>query len=142
MKVRSSTRATSVGSVRAQNELGLIFWSSRTKVPASTSASVSRVHSSSEPVHQCTASGVVSSATSLTHDRMPWCVVGAGSDWLAFASTDAVSAVITYRSLSRIHGDGKPATGHRACRWWCRGVFVVIRRVLAAKWCALNVRPW
>jgi hypothetical protein len=64
MKVRSSTRATSPGSVCAQNELGRFAGSSRTSTPASTSASVSRVHSSSEPSHQTIRSGVVSAATS------------------------------------------------------------------------------
>ena len=49
MKVRSSTRATSDGSVRAQNELGFFSGLSRTRVPASTSSSVRRCHSSSEP---------------------------------------------------------------------------------------------
>ena len=46
MKVRSSTRATSDGSVRAQNEFGLRSGSSGTSVPAATSSSVSRSHSS------------------------------------------------------------------------------------------------
>jgi hypothetical protein len=66
MNVRSSTRATSPGSVRAQNELGRFSSSRRTNVPVSTSWSVSRRHSSVEPSHQTTASGVVSSATSWT----------------------------------------------------------------------------
>ena len=35
-----------------QNEFGFFAGSSRTRVPASTSSSVSRVHSSSEPSHQ------------------------------------------------------------------------------------------
>ena len=45
MKVRSSTRATSLGSEAQWKELG--FWSSlrRVKVPAATSLSVSCVHS-------------------------------------------------------------------------------------------------
>ena len=49
----------------------------RLTVPVATSASVSSVHSSSEPVHQWIRSGVVIAATSLTKSRMPWCVVGA-----------------------------------------------------------------
>lgn len=66
MKVRSSTRATSVGSDAAQNELGLSSSLSRTKVLASTSFVVSCVHSCSEPVTHWTWSGVVSRAISLT----------------------------------------------------------------------------
>ena len=76
MKVRSSTRATSVGSEAAWNELGFLSGLSRVKVPVATRASVSSTHSSSEPVHQCTRSGRVSPATSETQDRMPSWVVG------------------------------------------------------------------
>ena len=47
-----------------------------TKVPVETSASVSSVHSASEPVHQWMRSGLVIAATSLTKSRMPWWVVG------------------------------------------------------------------
>jgi hypothetical protein len=71
MKVRSSTRATSVGSEAAWKEFGFFAGSRRVNVPLATSASVSSVHSSSEPVHQCTRSGRVSSATSETQVRMP-----------------------------------------------------------------------
>ncbi len=49
---------------------------SRVKVPVETRASVSSVHSSSEPVHQWMRAGLVIAATSLTKSRMPWCVVG------------------------------------------------------------------
>ena len=66
MNVRSSTRATSVGSEAHQNELGFLLSSSRRKVPFSTSRSVTRVHSSGEPSHHSTRSGRVSSATSRT----------------------------------------------------------------------------
>src|SRR5678815_5655693 len=45
MKVRSSTRATSSGSLRAKKELGLAAGLSRINVPAPTSPSVSWVHS-------------------------------------------------------------------------------------------------
>ncbi len=51
MKVRSSTRATSLGLERARNELGRSAGLSRVKVPVETRSSVSRVHSSSEPSH-------------------------------------------------------------------------------------------
>src|ERR1700710_740011 len=47
MKVRSSTRATSLGADGHQNELG--FFASRVNVPASTSRDVRRSHSSSLP---------------------------------------------------------------------------------------------
>ena len=65
MNVRSSTRATSVGSEAAQNEFG--FLSRATNVPASTSSLVRRSHSSLEPSHHTILSGVVSSAHSATH---------------------------------------------------------------------------
>src|SRR5688572_15955926 len=79
MKVRSLTRATSDGSVRAQKEFGLASPSRRTKVPASTNSSVRRPHSSSDPSHQTTRSGVVSSATSVTQATSPAWEVGAGT---------------------------------------------------------------
>src|SRR5476649_1193475 len=66
MKVRSSTRATSVGSEAAWNELGLMSLFRRVKVPEATSWSVSVFHSWSEPVTQEMRSGVVSAATSFT----------------------------------------------------------------------------
>src|SRR3954468_17575825 len=75
MKVRSSTRATSLGSDAQWNEFGLA--SSLVKVPAATSFSVRRFHSASLPSTQTTSSGVVSSAISRTHaSRRGW-VVGA-----------------------------------------------------------------
>src|SRR3989440_10092477 len=73
MNVGSSTRATSDGSVRAQNELGLISGFSGTSAPLATSSPVRRSHSAREPSHQTTASGVVSSATSRTQaSRRAW----------------------------------------------------------------------
>src|SRR3954468_3171898 len=77
MKVRSSTRATSLGSEAHQNELG--FFARRVKVPASTSFCVSRSHSSSLPSTHTTWSGVVSSAISRTQASSRECVVGAFS---------------------------------------------------------------
>ena len=74
MNVRSSTRATSPGSVRAQNEFG--FLASRTRVPAATSWSVRRFHSSRVPSHQTMRSGSVSLAMSATHLMSAWCSVG------------------------------------------------------------------
>src|ERR1700761_2715643 len=54
MKVRLSTRATSLGSEGAWKELGRFLGSSGVSVPALTSSSVRRVHSASEPSHQTT----------------------------------------------------------------------------------------
>ena len=79
MKVRSSTRATSSGSEAAQNEFGFFDSFSLTKVPASTSCVVMRSHSSSDPSHHTTRSGVVSSATSRTQDSSSAFAVGAPS---------------------------------------------------------------
>src|SRR3954469_12101436 len=75
MKVRPSTRATSLGSEAHQKEFG--FLSSLTNVPASTSCWVSRSHSSSLPSTQTTRSGVVSSAISWTQASSRAWVVGA-----------------------------------------------------------------
>src|SRR3954463_8596859 len=77
MKVRSSTRATSLGSEAHQNELG--FFSRRVKVPASTSFWVSRSPSSSLPSTHTNWSGVVSSAISCTPASSRGWVVGAVS---------------------------------------------------------------
>src|SRR2546430_8656691 len=71
MNVRSSTRAASDGSVRAQNELGLISGFSGTSAPLATSSPVRRSHSAREPSHQTTASGVVRSATPPTQASRP-----------------------------------------------------------------------
>ncbi len=72
MNVRSSTRATSPGSERARYEFGRFASDSRSNVPASTSASASASYSSADPSHQWTASGWVSSATSLTQLSSFW----------------------------------------------------------------------
>ncbi len=66
MNVRSSTRATSVGSEAHQNEFGFLSGFSRVNVPFSTSWSVMRVHSSGEPSTHSIRSGWVSSAVSRT----------------------------------------------------------------------------
>src|SRR5680860_1467103 len=89
-------------------------------VPDATRALVSSTHSSSDPVHQWILAGWVSSATSATQSRIPWWAVGAL--WLLdVALTDAVSAVMAYRSLSRIRG-GFHAPGRRTYSMVCRGV--------------------
>ena len=75
MNVRSSTRATSVGSDAAWNEFGFLLGLRRVKVPASTSSVVRRSHSSSDPVTHSTAAGVVRAATSSTQACRPaWLV--------------------------------------------------------------------
>ncbi|OUD85662.1 hypothetical protein BC477_14735 [Clavibacter michiganensis subsp. michiganensis] len=70
MKVRSSTRATSAGSLRARKLCGRHSGFSRMSVPASTICRVMRSYSATLPVHQTTRSGSVSRATSATHSAM------------------------------------------------------------------------
>jgi hypothetical protein len=55
---------------------------SRVNVPVATSASVSSVHSSSEPVHHWIRAGWVMAATSSTKSMMSWCVVGWVVGWV------------------------------------------------------------
>src|SRR5205807_7534182 len=69
MNVRSSTRATSAGSERAQWLLGRLASLSRVKVPASTSSWARRSYSSAEPSHQWMRSGWQRAATSSTQSR-------------------------------------------------------------------------
>ena len=69
MKVRSSTRATSLGSERARKLSGRLSGERRVNVPAATSSSQSDRYSSSEPSHQCTRAGVASATTSSTQRR-------------------------------------------------------------------------
>src|SRR3954449_9110963 len=76
MNVRSSTRATSLGSDQARYELGRLASLRRLNVPASTSSWQSRSYSSAEPSHQTTWSGWVRSATSSTHAKSFVLVVG------------------------------------------------------------------
>src|SRR6266540_6914460 len=71
MNVRSSTRATSLGSEAQWKLFGRNFGFSRVKVPFSTSRLVRRSHSPSEPSHQTTSSGLVSSEISRTHLASP-----------------------------------------------------------------------
>ena len=67
INVRSSTRATSLGSEAHQKLFGRSRGFSRVKVPPSTSRLVSRSHSACDPSHHTTWSGLVSSAISPTH---------------------------------------------------------------------------
>ena len=127
MKVRSSTRATSVGSEAAWKELGFFSALSRVNVPVATSASVSSVHSSSEPVHQCTRSGWVSSAISATQDEDA--LVGRGCAaarcglWLVSAvmltgSSRAFASAVPGAAETTRRPPGRPLVDRR----WCRGV--------------------
>jgi hypothetical protein len=67
MKVRSSIRATSVGSERARKLPGRSSGFSRIKVPLRTISSHSRSYSACEPSHQWTWSGFASAAIFATH---------------------------------------------------------------------------
>src|SRR5690606_13254010 len=66
MNVRSSTRATSLGSEAAWKLLGRL--ARRVNVPCSTRRLVRRTHSSSEPSHHSIRSGWVRAAICLTHE--------------------------------------------------------------------------
>jgi len=69
MNVRSSTRATSLGSERARYEFGRLKSFRRSNVPASTIRCAIRSYSSADPSHQWIESGSVSAATSSTQVR-------------------------------------------------------------------------
>ena len=69
MKVRASTRATSLGWERARNECGRFAGFRRTNVPASTNPSHSASYSSSDPSHQWTDAGLQRSSIASTHAR-------------------------------------------------------------------------
>src|SRR5215217_5275895 len=94
MNVRSSTRATSLGSDSARYEFGRLKSLSRSNVPVSTMCWAIRSYSSAEPSHQCTASGDVSAATSSTHCSSFWLDVRA-----------SVSTVTGLINLSGWRGD-------------------------------------
>src|SRR3990172_494174 len=66
MYVRSSTRATSLGWLRARNEFGRNCGLSRINVPAATISAHNRSYSSCEPLHQYTWSGLHRAAISST----------------------------------------------------------------------------
>jgi len=66
MKVRSSTRATSAGSLRARKLLGRHSGFRRMRVPCCTIIFVSSSHSRVEPSHHTMLSGLVSRAMSRT----------------------------------------------------------------------------
>ncbi len=90
MKVRSSTRATSFGSVRARNESGLA--GTGTRVPNATSSAVRRSHSAGLPSHQTIWSGSVSSATSPTQASSLW--------WRVGGSVSPIEAVLVSTTLA------------------------------------------
>ena len=66
MNVRASTRATSLGSLRARKLYGRNSGFRRMRVPDSTMRRVSRSYSCADPSHQWMLSGWVSSAISAT----------------------------------------------------------------------------
>src|SRR5437899_1766102 len=101
MNVRSSTRATSDGSVRTQKELGFFSGLSGTSAPEATSCPVSWSHSAGEPSHQITRSGVVSSATSRTQASRRGCVVGPASTAVA-----VMAALLTVDKYDTVRKDG------------------------------------
>ena len=75
--MRSSTRATSLGSLVAQYDPGFFAGSSSTSVPASTSCLQRSSCSSGEPSSQWTSSGSQSSTISWTQANKRGCWVGA-----------------------------------------------------------------
>src|SRR3954449_4514046 len=120
MKVRSSTRATSDGSEAAWKEFGFLAGSSWVKVPAATRASVSSVHSSSEPVHHWMRSGVVSSATWETKSEMPWWVVGAvGRAWVSAVISDLSLSYVAVATALRSEWATGPSCDGVNVKCWC-----------------------
>src|SRR6266511_2017069 len=101
MNVRSSTRATSLGSETAQYDPGRFFGSSSTNVPDCTNSLHRRSNSSSEPSHQCTASGWQSSATSATHPRRRWLLVGGALSAMDTAGSSKKGRRVAYRRVVR-----------------------------------------
>src|SRR4051812_37566749 len=72
MYVRSSTRATSLGWLRARKQPGRNSGFSLMNVPPATISSQSRSYSSCEPLHQYTWSGLHSAAVSSTQFSNSW----------------------------------------------------------------------
>ena len=87
MNVRSSTRATSLGSERARYEFGRLASLRRSNVPASTRCCARRSYSSADPSHQWIASGWVRSATSSTQRSSFSLVVRAAVSIVTWQST-------------------------------------------------------
>ncbi len=145
MYVRSSTRATSLGSERARKLFGRSSGLSGVKVPASTSPAHRAAYSSSEPSHQCTRSGVVSAAISSTQATRSGIPTGRLIPaWLdaaasAFASIAHISQSPGQSWLGEMVPEGlsraddshiDPSRGgstrplgrvHTACRWGVQG---------------------
>src|SRR5205807_4768121 len=97
MNVRSSTRATSAGSERAQWLLGRLASLSRVNVPASTSSWAKRSYSSADPSHQWMRSGWHRAATSSTQSRSLLFVVVAPLLTAVFPSTAVSPSVLLSR---------------------------------------------
>ena len=90
MNVRSSTRATSLGSEAHQNELG--FFASRVKVPASTSCSTTR---SRDSIHLVSTPG-----TAISRARNP--SVGCASAHRQTASRRSMSASLSFSQVGAV----------------------------------------
>src|SRR6266853_762286 len=100
IKVRSSTRATSLGCERARKQPGRFCALSRVNVPLWTIRSHSALYSCSEPSHQKTRSGWHSLTVSSTHDS--------SAEWLVFRSPrDSNVFVIGYYPRP---GDSRPCS--------------------------------
>ena len=100
---------------------------SRVNVPVATSASVSSVHSSSEPVHQWMRSGLVSLGDLVdeVEDALVsrWAGLRLGGHAFGFPSRAFAACRLAVRRW---------AAGRRAHRRWCRGVVVVRAASLSA----------
>ena len=108
MNVRSSTRATSPGSLRARYEFGRLASESFSNVPASTSSWHSASYSSAEPSHQWTADACVSSATSSTQARSFLCLVGTVVSMVTWAFDLSRALAVFARALQTVAGNERP----------------------------------
>ncbi len=97
MKVRSSTRATSLGCERARKQSGLSVSFSRVKVPCLTSRSHMYWYSSADPSHVYTLSGLQSSTTSRSQVMSSVCLVRASSA----AAIPSPSLIVSGRRVPR-----------------------------------------
>ena len=87
MKVRSSTRATSVGSDQARKEPGRLAGFSGRRVPAATISAHRLSYSACEPSAQWMRSGWVSAAMRATQSISPACCTHSGAPVMVRAST-------------------------------------------------------
>ncbi len=101
MNVRSSTRATSLGWLRARKQPGRFSWLSLINVPLATISSHSRRYSSSEPLHQYTWSGLQSFAISSTQATSFLCFTVAAASAVWAGTSNLLGA-------GRVHRAPKP----------------------------------